>query len=352
MKKKIGILIVNYNGLRWLESCLQSVINTQQAELEREIYLVDNNSSDTSVQLVRDQFPTVKIIQLVENIGFAGGNNAGWRYIREHSSCDYIMLLNEDARLTDNCLKTLSDYLATHDTCAAVQPKLLLWPDASRINSLGNVIHYLGFGYTSENNSLDNHQLTVSKAINYASGAAVMIRPEVIAHVGGLFADFMFMYQEDLDFGWRCYLAGWETMIVPQAVVYHQYEFHRSLQQYYYFERNRLWVVFQNYRWATLLLLLPAIVIMELGQLLFATINGVLGAKLKSYVWLLHPEHLQQLIAAHKHVAQIRQRSDREILRLFSGLILFQPLQSKLLRYCANPFFNVYLYIMRLIIIW
>jgi GT2 family glycosyltransferase len=352
MKKKIGILIVNYNGLRWLSDCLTSVLTTEQTGIEREVYLVDNNSTDTSVAFVREQFPEVHIIQLAENTGFAGGNNAGWKYIQQYSPCDYIMLLNEDARLTDGCLPLLADYLDRHDTCAAVQPKLKLWPDTNRLNSLGNVIHYLGFGYTSANDLVDTNQLSRPQIINSCSGAAVMIRPEAVPLVGGLFADFMFMYLEDLDFGWRTMLAGWDSVIVPEAVVYHQYEFHRSLKQYYYFERNRLWIIGQNYRWGTLLMLLPAIIFMELGQLFFAWRNHTLVAKLRSYAWLLQWQHLSQLMHEHARVARLRQRSDRQILSAFSGKILFQPLEGPLLRYIANPIFNAYLSLIRLLIIW
>lgn len=352
MKRKIGILIVNYNGLRWLSDCLTSVLTTVQPEIEREVYLVDNNSTDTSLAFVREHFPEVRLIPLTENTGFAGGNNAGWRFIREHSDCDYIMLLNEDARLTDGCLRQLADYLDDHDSCAAVQPKLKLWPDTNRINSLGNVIHYLGFGYTSANDLPDTDQLTTPQIINSCSGAAVMIRPEAVPLVGGLFADFMFMYLEDLDFGWRTMLAGWDSVIVPQAVVYHQYEFHRSLKQYYYFERNRLWIIAQNYRWATLILLLPAIIFMELGQIFFAWRNQTLKAKLQTYVWLLRWQQVQELIKAHNNVARLRRRTDRQILSAFSGRILFQPLEGFLLRSVANPIFNTYLSLIRLLIIW
>jgi GT2 family glycosyltransferase len=160
------------------------------------------------------------------------------------------------------------------------------------------------------------------------------------------------MYLEDLDFGWRTMLAGWDSVIVPEAVVYHQYEFHRSLKQYYYFERNRLWIIGQNYRWGTLLMLLPAIIFMELGQLFFAWRNHTLVAKLRSYAWLLQWQHLSQLMHEHARVARFRQRSDRQILSAFSGKILFQPLEGPLLRYIANPIFNAYLSLIRLLIIW
>jgi hypothetical protein len=139
---------------------------------------------------------------------------------------------------------------------------------------------------------------------------------------------------------------------VPQAVVYHQYEFHRSLKQYYYFERNRLWIIAQNYRWATLILLLPAIIFMELGQIFFAWRNQTLKAKLQTYVWLLRWQQVQELVKAHNNVARLRRRTDRQILSAFSGRILFQPLEGFLLRSVANPIFNTYLSLIRLLIIW
>ncbi|MFH0874115.1 MAG: glycosyltransferase family 2 protein [Candidatus Komeilibacteria bacterium] len=351
--KTVALLIVNYNGLAYLPQCLSAVFTTLQPDIERLVYVVDNNSTDTSVDYIRQHYPQVRLIQAKTNLGFAGGNQLGWEAIIKQGQADYIFLLNQDAYLTDRVLTQLVDFLEQHSDAAAVQPKLLLWPDQSLINSLGNRIHYLGFGYTEGNGWPDQQIAVAPRSINYCTGAAVLLRPEVIEQLGsGLFDPEMFMYHEDLDLGWRLRLAGYRNYLVPSAVVYHQYEFQRSLRQIFYFERNRLWVGAKNYRLGTLVLLFPAWLVMELGQLFFAWKRQWLKAKLKSYSWLFSGSQWGKLWRQRRQLGRQRKVSDRVMLQEFTGQILFQPLAPWLLRYVANPVFAWYRRLVLLIIYW
>lgn len=347
----IPILIVNYNGRAYLEECLTSLASAEDTP-RHIVYIVDNASKDDSVAYLRENWPDVRLILSGTNLGFAGGNNLGWQVIkREIHGVQYIMLLNQDTVVDRNFLRPLMTVLDAEPTVGAVQPLLLLHPARDRINSLGNVIHLLGFGYSSSNNAPVAGASLVRKQINYASGAAVLLRVRAIDRVG-LFDDFMFMYLEDLDLGWRLSLAGWESMLVPDSIIYHKYEFRRGMRQYYYFERNRLWIIFKNYKLPTLLLLLPLAIGMEIGQVVRAAMTGTFMAKLRGYAYFFSVEHLKVFHRDRRAVQHGRIKTDREMLSAFSGHIDFQPLQGPLLRYIVNPVCETYLRILRLIVIW
>lgn len=351
MKKTVAILIVNYNGRDFLPNCLESVFETEEEGVIKKVYLVDNLSTDDSIAWVKENYPQVHLIYSSYNSGYAGGNNLGWEHIKK-TDADYLYLLNQDAQLTDNCLTTLVQYLDNHEEVVSGQPKIMLYPEKDKINSLGNIIHFLGFGYASYEGLKETQVEAKSGRINYVSGSNLMIKRSYLEKYGKLFDDFMFMYLEDLDFGWQIMLSGYQSHLVEDSKVFHQYEFQRSIKQVYWFERNRLYIVWKNYKLLTLLLLLPAGLFMELGQLFFAIQNGSLSHKLKSYLWFLNPLNVLKLVKDHIQTQKRRTVTDRFILQEFTGVIDFQPLDNPLLKYIANPVFKAYLSILRFIVRW
>jgi len=207
MKKKIAILIVSYNGRVDLSECLSSLTRDSYESIDQYIYVVDNASNDGSIEYLEANWPHIHIIKSETNTGFSGGNNIGWNAIRfDIPDIDYLMLLNQDTIASRNFLEPLIEVMEHHQNVGSVQPLLKLYPEKHKINSLGNIIQFLGFGYSSFNGFDETKVAVTDHSINYASGSAVMLRRNAIDQVG-LFDDFMFMYQEDLDLGWRLYLA-------------------------------------------------------------------------------------------------------------------------------------------------
>lgn len=347
----VAILIVSYNGKKYLDDCLSSVTSGHYSSIQQLVYVLDNASTDGTVEYLRSQWPHIRVIPQVDNLGFAAGNNVGWQLITsEHPTVDYLFLLNQDTIVEGNFLQPLVSFMEDHHQAVAVQPKLLLHPQTDKINSLGNRIHVLGFGYASHNNEIDSGADAI-REINYASGAAVLLRASWL-HRSGLFEDFMFMYLEDLELGWRALLEGYKNYLVPTSVVFHKFEFQRGLKQWYYFERNRWWIVLRNYRLATLLLLLPLVLFMELGQIFFAYTNGRLRAKLDSYRYFFSGRHLQYLWRSRVKIQRARRLSDRQLLRQFTAVIQYQPLANPLLLYVANPLCWLYASVLRLLVFW
>lgn len=347
-KDKILIIIPSYNGQEYLPDLMSSLSMQDYEGFDYEILVVDNKSSDESVTYIESNYPSVKVIVNEKNTGYVGANNVGYKYAKENKF-DYIYLLNQDTIVARNFLQPLYDF-AKKNTFGSLQSKLILWPETDKINTLGNAIHFLGFGYGTESGKTDKNNQTINE-INYSSGAGVFLSMKVLEEKGGLFDDTMFMYLEDLDLGWSLNLMGYKNYLVPDSVVYHKYEFSRSIRQLYWFERNRWWVILKNYKIATLILLLPALLLMEVAQLFYALLNHSLLTRLKVYLNIFNIKDWFVLIRERKNIQNKRVSSDKEMLESFSGKILFQPLESLGL-FLANIIFNLYYFIVKFIIFW
>ncbi len=346
------VLIVSYNGRRFLDDCLGSVLRSEDPGIRRRVVVVDNASTDGTVEYLTERFPEVDCVASAENLGFAGGNNLGWDHIqRRYPDASYVALLNQDTVVRSGWLAELVAHLDEHPQVACAQAKLMLHPDTQRINTVGNVSHFLGFGFTSGYGELDSGQYDAVRTIDFPSGAAFVARAAVLRQLG-LFEPLLFLYLEDADLGWKMRLAGWEIAYVPTSAVYHKYEFKGDYRNYYYLERNRLWLLLVYYRVATLVLIAPAILFMEAGQFIFAATKGRLRDKLRSYAFFLNGRNLGRLRSVRRATQARRRISDRQFLESFTGTVQFSELRSPLLRWIANPVLGAYWAVARQAIFW
>jgi GT2 family glycosyltransferase len=349
MDKKVAIILVDYNGQKYLADCLDSLTKLDYPKENYKIFFIDNGSSDDSLAYAQKNFSDLEFIINSKNLGFAEGNNIG---IEKALSLgyDYIYLINQDTVSEPDSLNKLVEVLASDEKIAAVQPRLMLWPDKDKVNSLGNSIHYLGFGFSSGGYQKFEGDLS-PKEIAYPSGAAVLIKAEVLKKIG-LFDNNLYLYHEDLDLGWRMRMSGYKILVAPEAVVYHKYEFSRSISKYYYMERNRFICLLENYKIGTLLLIFVAGLIMELGLFIYSIFSGFWLEKLKVYAYFFNLNNWKIILATREKKAVLRQVKDREIIRLFTGKIQFQEIDNSLLKYIVNPIFNLYWQIIKHLIIW
>ncbi len=342
---KIFIIIVSYNGKKYLPTLFDSL---SRQITKTEIIIVDNASTDDSVFFIKQNYPAVKIIKNEKNLGFAQGNNIGIRYALANGA-DYIALLNQDTRVEPDWLEKLINKMESDKNIGCCQPTILMWPDKEKINSLGNEIHFLGFGFTRGNDKkLEEMKDKIREEVTYCSAAACLIRAEALKKVG-LFDEKLFMYHEDLDLGWRLRLAGYKNVLMPEAIIYHEYQYSQAKYKYYYMERNRHWVNLKNYRLWTLLLILPALIIMELGMWFFAVTKGWWLKKLKGYGSLI--KNLPYIIKKRREVQRLRKVSDREITKMFVAKIWYQEISNPLLNYIGNPLMTVYWHIVKWLVI-
>lgn len=346
---KIFVIIVTYNAEGYIEDCLGSLFKNLPENDLVEVLVVDNASVDKTIDFVKKNFPKANLLPLSENIGFAGGNNKGIeKAIKE--GADYIYLLNQDTVCGENFLQEAAMVMQANESIAAIQSLLMLYPQKNLINSWGNEIHFLGFGFSGGyKKNIQEVDMDNIKEINYASGAAVLLRASVLKEIGFFNEDF-FMYHEDLDLGWRIKLAGFKNVLAPRSVVYHKYEFSRSIKKYYYMERNRFWVLAQNYKIGTLLLILPALCVMNLGLLVSALFSGWFKEEVRAYVYYLKPGVWKKLWQQRKKIKKLRQINDREACRSFTGKIDFQEVANPIVKYILNPVFNLYWKVIKKII--
>lgn len=249
----LSVLIVNYNGGELLQRTLQSLYDTTDG-LASETFVVDNGSSDDSLEMVRRAFPTVQVIENGANLGFARANN---RALRQAQGC-YLLLLNPDVELQPGAVQVALDYLQAHPDVGIVGPRVLLpdgrldkpcrrsfktpaiylyktmglsalFPKSPRFNR-----YYMGY--------LPEDQVSEVDAV---IGAFLMIRHECMEEIG-LLDERFFIYCEDEDWCFRAKRAGWKVVYNPQAVVIHHkgfstskrrlrmvYEWHKAIFQFH-----------------------------------------------------------------------------------------------------------------------
>lgn len=216
VRESVEIIIVNYNGLKHLKRCIPSVLNTNYPFFS--ITVVDNNSSDGSVEYLQKNYPQVKIIQNHSNLGFGLANDIAIK----QSNANLIALLNNDTEVEPNWLTFLACYLLRDESIAATSSKLLLMQYPSIINNGGSAMSYLGFGYDKGIYLPDGKAFSEPKEILFPSGASCLIKREIYLKVGGFDTSY-FMYHEDVDLGWRFWIYGYRVIFVPQSRVYHAY---------------------------------------------------------------------------------------------------------------------------------
>lgn len=347
---KIAIIILVYNGRNYLPSLLSSLNRQKNNNLKVEIIIVDNNSSDDSIKYIEDNFPEIRIINNERNLGFAEGNNIGIKYALD-KEFDFVGLLNQDIIVDENWLEPLIDRLKSSDKIAAVQPKIMHWPEKEKINSYGNILHYLGFGFTSFNGEREEEVKSYPRVINYASGAAVIFKSNALRKVG-LFDKSFFMYHEDTDLSLRMKLSGFQIEFVPDSKVFHQYVFSKSIKKFYFIERNRFIILLKFYKILTLIIILPALIFLELGLIIQSLFNGFFLQRLKVYIYFLNPLNLINILRKRFSIQSQRIIKDRDIFKELSGEIKFQEIDNFFLKFIFNPVLRLYKQIIQTIIIW
>jgi hypothetical protein len=328
----VSIIFVNYKSKEDdIKTCLSSLY--KQTFKDFEVIFVDNDSQDNSVEFVKKNFPKVRIIKSKENLGFGGGNNLGVK----NSKGRYVFILNLDTEVDKNCLKELVNCIKRNkDT--VVCPKILLSDERNKINTTGMAFHYLGFGWCDNLGKIDNNQIE-EKEITFPSGSAFLIEKKVYNIVNG-FDEIYFLYYEDSDLGWRLRLKGYKIILSPRAKVYHKYFFSKHSQKFYFAERNRILTILKNYQLKTLLLILPACLLTEIGILFYSLMYGLFFSKLKGYYWILN--NINKILKRRKLIQRTRKVRDKDIVKYFFSKIEFREITSPLIEYILNPILEFY----------
>jgi GT2 family glycosyltransferase len=325
-RTRIAVVIVTYDSEADLGDCLGSLRACERDGLSLDVIAVDNASRDGTAARIRRDFPEVTLVELPRNEGFATGNNVGIRLAAERGA-ELVYLLNPDTIVDAAFLREAVAVAAVHPAVAAVQSLLLLAHDRGRVNTWGNAVHFLGFGYCGGLGAPAEQAPRAPVEIAFASGAASLFRVEALL-ASGLFDDDLFLYQEDMDLSWRLRLAGWRLALAPRSVVYHKYAFRKSTAKFYYLERNRLIVLAKNLRGRNLLLMTPLLLAADLGVLAMSLRGGWAREKLRATAYLLRPRAWRHIARGRREQRRIRKVTDREIARLFTPRIDFEGVRG------------------------
>jgi GT2 family glycosyltransferase len=259
VKPIVSVVIVNLNRRDLLAQCLESLWRQTIADFEA--IVVDNGSKDDSLEFlhsIRD--PRLRIVALPDNMGFAGGCNAGIAV----AEGQYIATLNNDAEVDPNWLRELIAGIESDASIGMCASKILFHGDRNRIDKAGHLIYLDGLNHGRGSGEPDRGQFEQREEVLFPDAAAALYRREMF-NVTGAFDEQFFAYGDDADLGLRGRLAGWNCLYIPTAIVYHVHsatagEF--SPIKAFLIERNRIWVAIKTFP-ISLLLLSPFFTILR-----------------------------------------------------------------------------------------
>ena len=258
----ITVVVVNLNGRDLLGPCLDSLVQQSYDEDLVEIILIDNASTDDSVSFVRASYPSVRILVNDSNVGFAPAINQA----ASVANGDYLALINNDAQADPNWLSAASAYLQGHEEVGCVA-SVILSEDRHTLDYAGSAMAFNGMGYAVGNTRAATEAPRQAQRTLFASGGAMMTPTSLFIDCGG-FDDAYFAFFEDVDYGWRLWVLGHETHLVPTSRVFHRH--HGTIKRFgyarerYLLERNALATIYKNYGDENLARVLPGSVLLTL----------------------------------------------------------------------------------------
>lgn len=298
----ISIIIVNYNGQRWLADCFNSIFKQKIDPLE--VIFVDNHSTDESLKIVREKYPLVKIIKNKHNLGFGRANNLG----AKKAQGKFLLFLNTDTKLHPGCLKEMVRQMSAKKIDLA-GPKLFDFDHRDFYHNRKLTLDIVG-------------SLSWGKQTTMIEGCCLMIKKTVFDHLGG-FDESFFMYSEDLDLCWRAWLQGYRTRLVRTAAIdhygggsslptmigsqRHQVPAFRRFET----EKNTIRMMLKNASLFHLILALPLMFILVVAESFLYLLTGQLSAAgylLKAFRW--NWDHLKETWALRTLLRKTQTRPD------------------------------------------
>lgn len=335
----VVVVVLGFNNRLHLPCALDSIL--RQTYPCFRVLFVDNGSTDGSAEFVSQHYPQVTVLANETNVGYAGAVHQTLSQVFA-GGADAALVVNADVVLDPHCLEELVAAAYRDEAIGSAQPKILLFPPGSKlVNTLGNEINFLGFGFCGHFREEDSERFNDDREIVFPSGACVLVKSAVYRDVGGFDPDF-FCYLEDQDFGWRSRMYGWHSILAAKARIWHDYRFlpeGAKQRKLFLYERNRWLFLLKNFGGPLLVLILPMLVVVECGILVHSIFFGYFRAKLSSYVSVIR--NLRQLWKKRRYVQRGRRVPDRALVGLLSPVLRFEGFDNLLLK-AANTVFARY----------
>jgi len=246
---KVSVIILNWNGLGYIEKCLDSVLASNYPKELLEVIVVDNGSSDGSIEVIRKYYPEVRLIENKSNLGFCIGNNIGIK----NSTGDLVILLNNDTIVDKDWI--INIVREAGDSKVGIIGCILVNPVTNRIQTLGCKELFTCFWESIGHGKIFSRKINVGgKEVDYVSGAALAIKREVLRKIG-LLDPLFHSYVEDVDLCYRAKRAGYKV-VMSNAIVYHYKSLSWSMlpiKKLYLVYRNKTLFIIKNYKRAALI---------------------------------------------------------------------------------------------------
>ncbi len=305
---RVAILVLNHNGRRFLSGCFSSL--KDQVYKNFEVYLIDNCSSDNSIEYTERNFPFVKIIRFDNNLGFAKAYNEAIKLVK----ADFAVFLNNDTMVDKFWLAELMKPVMSDKMIAAVGSKLLLMDQPNLLHNAGSKITPIGSGFDIGFREENSQQYNFKKEVGAVCGGSMLVPKDVFLKIGGFDEDF-FAYFEDVDYCWRAWIFGYKIIYAPSSVVLHKVggSFRSdSLEKSFLFERNRLFTVLKNFElkglFLALILSIPYNVAKIFPNNQIAS-GSLFVTNLRANLYVL--QHLNRVLRKRKLIASCRVVSDK-----------------------------------------
>lgn len=260
---RVSVVVTNWNGRKWLSTCLGAL--AEQTYQNFDVLVVDNGSTDGSVEYLAETFPAVRVIANGSNLGFPAAVNQGIRA----SEGAYVVTLNNDTSADPGWLAALVDAAESDSRVGMCASKMLFSESPQIINSTGICIDRTAIAWDRLVGEWDDPAETEPVEVFGPCAGAALYRRQMLDEIG-LFDDDFFIYLEDVDLAWRARLAGWRCLHVPAARILHHHSatmVEGSPFKNFLLGRNKVWLVVKNYPLPSGLLYLPLVLLYDLGTL-------------------------------------------------------------------------------------
>ncbi len=347
---KVAVVLVNYHDYakRFLAECRQSLLAQNYDQKMINYYVVDNDSSEDSFDYLKKNFPEAKILRRNDG-NYSAANNFGFNEAIK-DNCQYLITVNMDTVMDKNWLSELVKAIKTSPDIGIVQSKILLYSSLKEkrniINTLGNKLNYLGFGFTGSYGKEDREDNEYRNIEGYASGCSFITTADIFKKIGAWNEEY-YMYHDDVEFSLKIKLAGYRIILAPRSVVYHKYEFSRSIKMFYFMERNRYLTLFIFADKKYLGLIFLPLFLIEIGMLVKSFFDKTFKQRIKLYLYFLRPASWRNIREERKKIRAIKNKSFSSLSKDFSSSIEFAEISSPLFKYFVNPFLRFFWFIIK-----
>lgn len=344
----MSVILVSYYNTHNLHYCLPALFDTIPPETQ--VVLIDNANGDTGLDWIAAAFPRVELIRSPHNGGYGSANNVAARL----SDSRYLVFLNPDTIPHPGWLERLIELLETQPAVGLVTPKILLLAEPGKINTCGNTVHITGISLCRGVRAPET-AFGEPDRVSAVSGACFAIRRSLFVELDG-FDETFFMYMEDTDLSLRARLTGCEIAYLPEAVIEHDYALEFNESKIFLQERNRYLMLLKAFKWPTLFILLPALLMAEAvtwGFVLLRERKGI-AQKFLAYGWIVRnwPLVMQKRNDVQRH----RRAGDRQLLKALVWHVdvrqLGDFLVSRIAEKVFDAFFAPYHWLLNRFILW